>query len=59
MRAAAFEAFLKEMADEFTMNDNYHQPVMGAPVRTASISGLANTPSFSQSLRWTHRRCSI
>ena len=39
--------FLKQMADEFTMSDNHHQPVMGGTGPDSFLIGFGQYPFFS------------
>jgi len=39
--------FLKQMADEFSMSDNYHQPVMGGTGPDSFIIGFGEYPFFT------------
>jgi len=39
--------FLKQMADEFSMSDNYHQPVMGGTGPDSFLIGFGQYPFFT------------
>ena len=51
---------LKRLADEYTLNDNYHQPVMGGTIVQHTMIGTADAiPGIRSRGRWCrHRRAS-